>query len=110
MPIKSLDLTDYMSTNTLNTNDCTSWVSSATVNSPVKISLELPHTVTLYADARVALDHHDDLTEQDKAIKAELAYDIAKQLLEEDLIQIQSDDDISTLTRTIRARVKVIQE
>ena len=110
MPIKSLDLTDYMNTNTLNTSDCASWVSTSTVNSPVKISLELPNTVTLYADARVAIHRSDDLTEQDKAIKAELAYDIAKQLLEEDLIHVESDDDISTFTRTIRARVKVIQE
>ena len=110
MPIKSLDITDYMNTNTLNTSDCASWVSTSTVNSPMKISLELPNTVTLCADVRVALDHHDDLTEQDKAIKAELAYDIARQLLEEDLIHVESDDDISTLTRTIRARVKVIQE
>ena len=50
------------------------------------------HRRTLCADVRVALNHHDDLTEQDKAIKAELAYDIAKQLLEEDLIHVESDD------------------
>ena len=112
MPIKSLDITDYMNTNTLNTSDCASWVTTTatTLNSPTKITLELPNTITLCADTTVSLHCTDDLTEQDKAIKAELAYKIAKQLLQEDLIHVESDDNISTLTRTIRARVKVIQE
>lgn len=43
-------------------------------------------------------------------IREEFARKIAKQLIEEDLIQIQSDEDVKFKNTTFRARVKVIQE
>ena len=52
----------------------------------------------------------DDPAGMENYIREKLARKIAKQLIEEDLIQIQSDEDINLMTTTFRARVKVIQE
>lgn len=52
----------------------------------------------------------DDPAGTENYIRDELARKIAKQLIEEDLIQIQSDEDIELKNTTFRARVKVIQE
>ena len=52
----------------------------------------------------------DDPASAENYAREELARKIAKQLIEEDLIQIQSDKDIEHMTTTFRARVKVIQE
>ena len=43
-------------------------------------------------------------------IRDELARKLAKQLIEEDLIQIQSDEDIEHMNTTFCAKVKVVQE
>lgn len=52
----------------------------------------------------------DDPAGIENYIREKLARKIAKQLIEEDLIQIQSDEDIEHMNTTFRARVKVIQE
>ena len=52
----------------------------------------------------------DDPAGMENYIREKLARKIAKQLIEEDLIQIQSDEDIEHKNTTFRARVKVIQE
>lgn len=52
----------------------------------------------------------DDPAGVENYIRDELARKIAKQLIEEDLIQIQSCEDIEHMNTTFRARVKVIQE
>lgn len=67
------------------------------------IELSVAHTVdtTLVRDDPAGMENY---------IREELARKIAKQLIEEDLIQIQSDEDINLMTTTFRARVKVIQE
>ena len=43
-------------------------------------------------------------------IRSELAQKLAKQLIEEDLIQIQSCEDTETMNTIFHARLKVIQE
>lgn len=67
------------------------------------IELSVTHTVdtTLVRDDPAGMENY---------IREELARKIAKQLIEEDLIQIQSDEDIELMTTTFRARVKMIQE
>lgn len=52
----------------------------------------------------------EDPTGIENYIRYELARKIANQLIEEDLIQIQSDEDIALKNTTFRVRVKVIQE
>lgn len=52
----------------------------------------------------------DDPMTTENYIRDELARKLAKQLIEEDLIQIQSCEDINSMTTTFRAQVKVIQE
>ena len=67
------------------------------------IELSVAHTVdtTLVRNDPAGMENY---------IREELARKIAKQLIEEDLIQIQHDDDIKLMTTTFNARVKVIQE
>lgn len=66
--------------------------------------------VIIQAEHIIDYRFHGDQTEQDKYIKNELALKIAKQLVDEDLIQIQINDDPATLNKKVRAKVKIIQE
>ncbi len=66
--------------------------------------------IIIQAEHIIDYKFHGDQTEQDKYIKAELAQKIAKQLIDEDLIQIQVDDDPASLNKRVRAKVKIIQE
>lgn len=67
------------------------------------IELSVAHTVdtTLVRDDPAGIENY---------IREELARKIAKQLIEEDLIQIQPCEDTEHMNTTFRARVKVIQE
>lgn len=53
---------------------------------------------------------HDDPASMEQYIRNELAQKLAKQLIEEDLIQIQSCEDIMTMNTIFRAKIKVVQE
>lgn len=52
----------------------------------------------------------DDPASMEQYIRNELAQKLAKQLIEEDLIQIQSCEDIMTMNTIFRAKIKVVQE
>ena len=52
----------------------------------------------------------DDPARMEQYIRNELAQKLAKQLIEEDLIQIQSYEDIEHMNTTVRAKIKVVQE
>ena len=53
---------------------------------------------------------HEDPATMEQYIRDELARKLAKQLIEEDLIQIQGHKDTETLDTIFRAKIKVIQE
>lgn len=67
-------------------------------------------TISAEHDIDMALLRDEDQNGIDKYIKDELARKIAKQLIEEDLLQIQTCDDITNMTHRVRATVKIIQE
>ena len=67
------------------------------------ITLKVAHTV----DTMLV---RDDPASIENYIREELARKLAKQLIEEDLIQIQSDEDIETMNTTFHTQLKVIQE
>lgn len=52
----------------------------------------------------------DNPAGMEQCIREELARKLAKQLIEEDLIQIQSCEDIEHRNTIFRAKVKVVQE
>lgn len=52
----------------------------------------------------------NDPTGMDKYIKAELALKLANKMIDEDLITIYHEYDISTTEEKFRAKVKIIQE
>ena len=52
----------------------------------------------------------DNPENMENYIRAELAQKLAKQLIEEDLIQIQSCEDIEHMNTTFCAKIKVVQE
>lgn len=58
---------------------------------------------------RELLEENDPNT-LDQYVKYKLAQEIAKQLVNEDLIQIQVSDNPAELNKKIRAKIKVIQE
>ena len=53
---------------------------------------------------------HDDPAGMEQYIRNDLARKLAQQLIEEDVIQIQSCEDIDHRHTTFRAKVKVVQE
>ena len=68
--------------------------------------------ITLNAEydiGRELLEENDPNT-LDQYVKYKLAQEIAKQLIDEDLIQIQVNDDPATLDKKVRAKIKIIQE
>ena len=69
---------------------------------PTTLSVE--HTVSW------SLLHDDDPAAVEEYIRNELARKIAKKLIEEDLLLIQTSDDPATMDRTVRATVKLLQE
>lgn len=58
---------------------------------------------------RELLEENDPNT-LDQYVKYKLAQEIAKQLVNEDLIQIQVSDNPVELNKKIRAKIKIIQE
>lgn len=58
---------------------------------------------------RELLEENDQNT-LDQYVKYKLAQEIAEQLVNEDLIQIQVNDYPDTLNKRVRAKVKIIQE
>lgn len=81
---------------------------------PLGISWTIPNknnTVELVAEETVDNDLiRNDPNGIDQFIKLELARKIAKMIVEEDLIQIQSCEDPVTMITKVRAKVKIIQE
>ena len=74
-------------------------------------SYRRPNEVTLCAEQIVdATIVHADPSGVDMYIKQELARKLAEKMIEEDLITIETDSDISTLDYKVRAKVKLIQE
>lgn len=67
------------------------------------ITLKVAHTV----DTMLV---RNDPANVENYIRSELAQRLAKQLIEEDLIQIQSCEDIETMNTTFHTRLKIIQE
>jgi len=51
-----------------------------------------------------------DKAELDRQIRVDLALDLARKLIDEDLIDIRTNHDIETMHTTVSARLKVIQE
>lgn len=64
-------------------------------------------TAELVADSKSVRKNPEDM---ENYIRYELALKLAQQLIDEDLIQIQSCEDIETMNTHFRATVKVIQE
>ena len=62
-----------------------------------------------YSIDRELLEENDPNT-LDQYVKYKLAQEIAKQLVNEDLIQIQVSDNPVELNKKIRAKIKIIQE
>lgn len=68
-------------------------------------------TVDLIAEQTVdTMLIRDDPASMERYIRNELAQKLAKQLIEEDLIQIQSCEDIEHMNTRFRAKIKVVQE
>jgi len=68
--------------------------------------------ITLNAEYNIdrELLEENDQNTLDQYVKYKLAQEIAKQLVNEDLIQIQVNDDLVTLNKKVRAKVKIVQE
>ena len=77
-------------------------------------SFSIPKEKIVDLVAELAVDTtmviHEDPAALDRYIREELAQKLAKQLIEEDLIQIQGHKDTETLDTIFRAKIKVIQE
>ena len=76
-------------------------------------SLSFPKEKTVTLTAEHVVDSvlvRENPENMENYIRGELALELAKQLIEEDLIQIQSSEDIVTMNTTFRAKVKVVQE
>lgn len=77
-------------------------------------SFSIPKEKIVDLVAELAVDTtmviHEDPASLDRYIREELAQKLAKQLIEEDLIQIQGHKDTETLDTIFRAKIKVIQE
>lgn len=89
--------------NTINLTPNKIVISSQPLRQP-EVIIQAEHII----DYRIFQD--EDQTAVDKYIKTELARKIAKQLVDEDLIQIQVNDDPATLDKKVRAKIKIIQE
>ncbi len=85
------------------TSPISSGFGPVSVSKDKTVELSVAHTV----NTRLV---RDDPTTTEIYIRDELARKLAQQLIEEDLIQIQSDEDIVTMNTTFRAKVKVVQE
>lgn len=76
-------------------------------------SFSLPKEKTVDLTAEQVVDTmliRDNPAGMEQYIRNELAQKLAKQLIEEDLIQIQSCEDIEHMNTIIRAKIKVVQE
>lgn len=76
-------------------------------------SFSLPKDKTIELSAAHTVDTmlvHDDPASMENYIRDKLARQLAQQLIEEDLIQIQSCEDIEHMLTTFCAKVKVVQE
>lgn len=76
-------------------------------------SFSLPKEKTVELSAAHTVDTmlvRDDPASMESYIRDKLARQLAQQLIEEDLIQIQSCEDIEHMITTFCAKVKVVQE
>ena len=76
-------------------------------------SFSLPKEKTVDLTVEQAFDTgliHDDPAGMDQYVRDALARELAKKLIEEDIIQIQSCEDMEHLNTVFRAKVKVVQE
>lgn len=75
------------------------------------ISFSKEKTIDLAAEQTITTALvHDDPADVEQYIRTRLAQQLAEKLIEEDLIQIQSCEDIETKNTTFRAKIKVVQE
>ena len=82
------------------------------VNKPIfSFSFPKEKTVDLVVEQAVTTAlARDNPANVDEYIRTRLARQLAEKLIEEDLIQIQSCEDIETKNTTFRAKIKVVQE
>lgn len=76
-------------------------------------SLSFPKEKTVKLSAEHVVDSvlvRENPENMENYIRCELARKLAQQLIDEDLIQIQSCEDMEHMNMTFRATVKVIQE
>lgn len=76
-------------------------------------SLSFPKEKTVTLAAEHSVDSalvRENPENMENYIRCELARKLAQQLIDEDLIQIQSCEDIETMNTRFRATVKIIQE
>lgn len=76
-------------------------------------SFSFPKEKTVDLTAEQVVDTmliRDNPASMEQYIRNELAQKLAQQLIEEDLIQIQSCEDIEHMNTIIRAKIKVVQE
>ncbi len=75
------------------------------------ISFSWPKTTELAAEEIVSTaDIKDDPSGMEEYIRSKLAVKLAQKLIEEDLVVIQSNEEATTDTTIIRAKIKIMQE
>ena len=81
-------------------------------NGDVEWRTEPLNEVTLVAEESIdhALVIGRDQNDLDKYVKTQLAEQLAKKMIEEDLIEIYSDFDIELNVHKFKAKVKIVQE
>lgn len=76
-------------------------------------TITILHSEPIKLQAEYVIDSElikENPVDTDILIKNELARELAKKMIEEDLIKIQYNDDPSSMTHTFRATVKIVQE
>lgn len=107
----NIDLSEILSKIQINADAITmSYQPSTTLTGSWPSPKGIITTLSAEHDVDMFLLRESDQNAVDKYIRDELARKIAKQLIEEDLLDIQTCEDISTNTYKVRATVKIIQE
>jgi len=75
------------------------------------LSFSWPKTTELVAEEMVSTaDIKDDPSGMEEYIRNKLAMRLAQKLIEEDLVVMQSNEEATTDTTIIRAKIKIMQE
>ena len=75
------------------------------------LSFSWPKTTELAAEEMVSTDDiKDDPSGMEEYIRNKLALRLAQKLIEEDLVVMQTNEEVNTNTTIIRAKIKIIQE